>query len=84
MGMKPIFFVYNKNKKDKDAPAAPSFSSKFARQWGEAGLMLKSQGTIMIELKQAENLLALSEADGRWHVSLKVASTRNGRLSGGG
>jgi hypothetical protein len=84
MGIKPIFFVYNKKKKNQDAPPAPSFSSKFARQWGEGGLMLKSQGTVMIELKQSENLLALSEYDGRWHISLRVASTRNGRLSGGG
>ena len=62
---------------------APSFASKFSKQWGEGGDILKKQLTYTLEQKQGENLLLLSEDDGRWHISIKAAGTATNRLSGG-
>ena len=74
MGMVPKFFTKK---------AAPSFASKFSKQWGEGGEILKKQQTYALEQKQGENLYLLSEWDGRWHLDLKVAATKSGRLAGG-
>jgi hypothetical protein len=62
---------------------APSFASKFLKQWGDGGLVLKKQRTILLELKQGESLYELSAEDSRWHLTLKICSTRSGRMSGG-
>ena len=61
----------------------PSFAAKFLQQWGEGGEMLKKQKTILLELRQGEALHELSEETGRWHIDIKAASTKSGRLSGG-
>ncbi len=75
MGLKPKFFTPSER---------PSFSSKLLWQYGEAGLMLASLGTHRISKTQAESLKILAEYDGRWHISMRAASTRNNRMSGGG
>lgn len=62
---------------------APSFKSAMLSQWGEAGAMLKTRRKRQIVLKQVQSLLALTEYDGRWHVSLRAAGTATGRYSGG-
>jgi hypothetical protein len=74
LGMAPKFLT---------AKGAPSFSSKFLKQWGDGGLILKKQRTVLLELKQGEALYALSAETGRWAIDIKVASTKSGRLSGG-
>lgn len=74
LGITPQFFTKT---------GKPSFSSKFAKQWGEGGEILKKQQSYMLEKKQGENALGLSEYDGSWHLSLKVAATATNRLAGG-
>jgi DNA polymerase I-like protein with 3'-5' exonuclease and polymerase domains len=74
LGIKPQFFTKR---------GAPTFSSKLLFQWGEGGELLKNRGKASIELAQGESLKALSEPDGRWHVSIKVAGTKSGRMAGG-
>lgn len=72
--IKPQFFTKK---------GAPSFSSKLLSQWGEGGELLKNRGKATIELAQGESLKKLSEYDGRWHVSIKVAGTKTSRMAGG-
>jgi hypothetical protein len=74
LGIKAQFFTKK---------GAPTFSSKLLFQWGEGGELLKNRGKASIELAQGESLKALSEPDGRWHVSIKVAGTKSGRMAGG-
>jgi DNA polymerase I-like protein with 3'-5' exonuclease and polymerase domains len=74
LGMKPKF---------KTAKGKPAFGRKLLGQWGSGGLILAKQRTELIELKQGESLLELGGYDGRYHVDIKCAGTRTGRLSGG-
>jgi hypothetical protein len=75
LGMDPRFFTKKGN---------PTFGSKFLWQYGEAGLSMSGIGRTRLSKKQAESLKKLSSRDGRWHHKVRCASTRNGRLSGGG
>jgi hypothetical protein len=75
LGLKPKFFTKT---------GAPTFGAKLLWQFGEVGEVLMGLGRATISKKQAENLKILAELDGRWHLRLSCASTRNGRLSGGG
>lgn len=61
----------------------PSFKSAFLHQWGDGGELLKVRRKRLLVMKQAENLLALSAYDGRWHPDLKAAGTGTGRMAGG-
>jgi hypothetical protein len=74
MGMVPKFYTKK---------GAPSFASKFSKQWGEGGEILKKQQTYALEQKQGENLYLLSEWDGRYHPDLKSCGTATNRLAGG-
>jgi DNA polymerase I-like protein with 3'-5' exonuclease and polymerase domains len=74
MGLQPKFFT------DK---GAPSFSAELLWQYGEAGMMLASLGTLRISKAQIENLKVLAEYDGRWHIDINVVGAKTGRLSGG-
>lgn len=62
---------------------APSFKSSALSQWGPDGELLKTRRKRQLVMKQAEALLELSEADGRWHPSLKACGTATGRMAGG-
>jgi hypothetical protein len=74
LGIKPMFFT---------PTGRPSFSVKLLSQWGEAGKYLDNKGKYMIEKAQGEALKKLSEYDGKWHIDIKVAAARSGRLAGG-
>ena len=74
LGIVPKFFTEK---------GAPTFSSKYWFQWGEGGRLMKDRGTLLISEKQGKNLRLLSEYDGKWHISIKAAGTRTGRLAGG-
>ncbi len=73
LGMSPKFFTKK---------GAPSFRSVHLNQWGEGGSILARRRKLLIVLKQCENLLKLSEYDGRWHSSLRAAGTSTGRFIG--
>jgi hypothetical protein len=74
LGLKPKFLTKT---------GEPSFASKLMFQWGDGGEILSKRGRAMIEKAQGEALVALSEYDGSWHVSIKVTGARSGRMSGG-
>lgn len=61
----------------------PSFKKSHLHTWGEGGEILLARRQRMLVLKQAENLLRLTEEDGRWHVGLKSVGTSTGRFAGG-
>lgn len=61
----------------------PSFKKAHLHTWGEGGEILLARRQRMLVLKQAQNLLRLTEADGRWHVGLKSVGTSTGRFAGG-
>lgn len=61
----------------------PSFKSSALGQWGESGELLKTRRKRMLVLKQSESLYNLSAKDGVWHCTLKIASTKTGRMAGG-
>lgn len=73
-GIEPKFYSEKGN---------PKFGKDYLKQWGEGGKMLENKGTLQIAITQACNLYKLSEADGRWHLTLNPTGTRSGRLSGG-
>jgi hypothetical protein len=85
LGMKPTFRNEPTKKMIESGitVGSPSFRAKFLHTWGEGGVLLKKQKTLLLQLKQGEALLENSELDGRWHLKMKAASTRSGRLSGG-
>lgn len=62
---------------------SPGFKSSFLSQWGSGGLLLGNRRKRMLVLKQACNLLKLSEYDGRWHCDLRLVATKSGRGAGG-
>lgn len=74
LGLTPQFFT---------PTGRPSFKASHLPTYGSGGEMLAKRGKRMIVLKQVESLLALSEGDDRWHLSLKPTGTATGRLSGG-
>jgi DNA polymerase I-like protein with 3'-5' exonuclease and polymerase domains len=61
----------------------PSLKKAHLKQFGEAASKLDKRKNRQIVMAQLENLLELSEEDGRWHVSLKLAGTSTGRFAGG-
>ena len=65
------------------ATGQPSFKKAHLHTWGEGGEILLARRQRLLVLKQAQNLLKLSEADGRWHVGLKSIGTSTGRFAGG-
>ena len=76
LGLKPQF---------KSPTGSPSFNAKLLWQYGEPGNILTKLGTHKIAKIQTETLRSMAvEYDGRWHIDMKCASTRNGRMSGGG
>lgn len=74
LGITPQFFT------EKGAPA---FGAAFLKQWGSGGELLNKRNKRRLVLNQVNNLLALTEYDGRWHLSLKLAGTKSGRYAGG-
>jgi DNA polymerase I-like protein with 3'-5' exonuclease and polymerase domains len=65
------------------ATGQPSFKKAHLHTWGDGGEILLARRQRMLVLKQAQNLLKLSEEDGRWHVGLKTVGTSSGRFAGG-
>jgi len=74
LGMKPKFLTPG---------GSPSFKSEHLGTYGDAGKHLEDRKSRQIVLTQSKSLLALSEEDARWHVSLKMSGTSTGRFSGG-
>lgn len=74
LGIQPEFLT---------ATGLPSFKSALLGQWGDGGLLLQQRRKSMIVYNQAKSLDRLSEYDGRWHLNLKLSSTKTGRASGG-
>ena len=74
----------NHNVKFMSTKGDPSMRAAHLGQFGEAGLMLQQRRKRSIVEHQAERLLELSEADGRWHVTLRTHGTKTGRFAGGG
>lgn len=74
LGIRPQFFT------DK---GAPSFASTYLHQFGEGGEMLAGRKSKQLSLKQTDNLIELSDEDGRWHLDLKATGTKTGRFAGG-
>jgi hypothetical protein len=66
------------------ATGQPSFKKAHLHTWGEGGEILLARRQRLLVLKQAQNLLKLSESDGRWHVGLKSVGTATSRFAGGG
>lgn len=91
LGLEPKFFTDTKKRKKKfDAdgneivkPKKATLGKKLLWQFGEAGEYLVKLGGTRIALQQSENLKMLAEYDERYHVDIKVVSTRSGRLGGG-
>jgi len=65
------------------ATGQPSFKKAHLHTWGDGGEILLARRQRLLVLKQAQNLLRLSEADGKWHVGLKSVGTSTGRFAGG-
>lgn len=65
------------------ATGQPSFKKAHLHTWGEGGEILLARRQRMLVLKQTQNLLKLTEPDGRWHVGLKSVGTSTGRFAGG-
>lgn len=65
------------------ATGQPSFKKAHLHTWGDGGEILLARRQRLLVLKQAQNLLKLSEADGRWHIGLKSIGTSTGRFAGG-
>lgn len=65
------------------AKGSPAFKASMLSQWGAGGEMLDKRRKRLLVLKQLANLYKLSEYDGRWHLSLKLAGTATGRFAGG-
>lgn len=65
------------------ATGQPSFKKAHLHTWGDGGEILLARRQRLLVLKQAQNLLRLSEADGRWHIGLKSIGTSTGRFAGG-
>lgn len=68
--------------KFKTNTGLPSFKKSHLSSWGPGGAILQKRRQRMIVLNQCKALLELSEYDGKYHLNLKVASTKTGRLSG--
>lgn len=65
------------------ATGQPSFKKAHLHTWGDGGEILLARRQRMLVLKQAQNLLKLTEEDCRWHVGLKSVGTSTGRFAGG-
>lgn len=74
LGIKPQFFT---------PKGSPSLKAAHLHTYGEGGKMLANRNKRLLVLKQTESLLALSEADGRYHIDMKVTGTATGRAAGG-
>ena len=61
----------------------PSFKKAHLNVFGKFGELAESLGTMKLVRNQCKSLLLLSERDGRFHVSLRAASTKTGRNAGG-
>ena len=65
------------------ATGQPSFKKAHLHTWGDGGEILLARRQRLLVLKQAQNLLKLSEPDNRWHIGLKSIGTSTGRFAGG-
>lgn len=65
------------------ATGQPSFKKSHLHTWGDGGEILLARRQRLLVLKQVQNLLRLSEDDGRWHIGLKSIGTSTGRFAGG-
>ena len=61
----------------------PSFRAAHLDTYGEGGKILSNYKKRELVQRQAENLLALSQVDGRWHYDLRACGTKTGRYTGG-
>lgn len=71
---------------NKDLPAyeaKPSFRAAHLPTYGDGGKILSTYKKRELVQRQAENLLLLSEFDGRWHYDLRACGTKTGRYTGG-
>lgn len=69
--------------KYKTETGRASLKKSHLKQFGEHAAKLENRKNRQIVLAQLENLLELSEEDGKWHVSLKLCGTSTGRFAGG-
>jgi DNA polymerase I-like protein with 3'-5' exonuclease and polymerase domains len=60
-----------------------SFRAADLHLWGDVGKILGKRGKRCIVLQQCKSVLEFSEADGRFHPSIKVTGTVTGRLASG-
>lgn len=60
-----------------------SFKKTHIDVFGKFGEIIKDRGTTILSKNQAENILGLSEYDGRVHLNLRAVATASGRLAGG-
>lgn len=73
-----------KNPDKKEFKPNPSFRASHLPSYGEGGEILQGLKKRQLVAKQAENLLKLSEYDGRWHLDMRACGTATNRLAGGG
>ena len=67
----------------KTKTGKPSFKASHLGQWQGAELLV-NRGKRLLVKKQAEKLLDKASVTGRWHIDLRLCSTKTGRASGGG
>lgn len=75
LGLKPKFLTKKGN---------PSFAAAHMPTWGKGGKILATRSKKVKLIEFSDKLLTKSEYDGRVHLELKVAATRNNRLAGAG
>lgn len=85
LGAVPKFWTKPAKDRDKDVEyiPGPSFRAAHLPTYGEGGAILANYKKRELVQRQAENLLALSEVDGRWHYDLRACGTKTGRYTGG-
>lgn len=92
VGAKPKFWTKEgkaaKSKREAKQDATeyvpkPSFRAAHLPSYGDGGKILANYKKRELVQRMAENLLKLSEFDGRWHWDLRACGTKTGRYTGG-
>jgi DNA polymerase I-like protein with 3'-5' exonuclease and polymerase domains len=85
LGAVPKFWTKPAKDRDKEVEyiPSPSFRAAHLPTYGEGGVILANYKKRELVQRQAENLLALSTVDGRWHYDLRACGTKTGRYTGG-
>lgn len=85
LGVTPKFWTKPAKDRDKELEyiPSPSFRAAHLATYGDGGAILANYKKRELVQRQAENLLALSAIDGRWHYDLRACGTKTGRYTGG-